>query len=125
MDYMKIILGTRYKKHEITKAHKQFSNMLTNNIETINNFYNPDFKQNMKLLLNQNIKYKYHTMITPTKVDLLVYNKTIENNSGANVKIISHEQQMKKRLYSRNFRSRTKTICFTRTLTNSGRHNYK
>ena len=127
MDYMKIILGTRYRKHEISKAQKQFSNMLTNNIETINNYFNPEYQKNLKLLLNQNIKYKYkdHTMIKPTKVDLLVYNKTIENNSGANVRNNIHEQEMKKRLYSRNFRNRTKTICFTRTLTNSARHKYK
>ena len=126
IDYMKIILGTRYREHEISKGQKKFSNMLTHNIETINYFSNPEFQKNINLFLNQNKynKYNYSTMVKPTKVDLLVYNKTIENNSSVNFRNFSQEQEVKKRLCSRNVKRRTKTICLTRTLTGSAKQKY-
>ena len=122
MEYMKIILGTRYREHEITKGEEQFSKMLTHNLQTINCFSNPEFQKNMNLFLNHNNKfgkYHYNSIIKPTKVDLLVYSKTIENNPGINYRNFTHEQETKKRLCSRNVKRRTKTICFTKTLTSS------
>ena len=126
IDYMKIILGTRYKEHEITKGEKQFSNMLTHNLETINYLSNPEFRNNINLFLNQNKigKYNFPNMIKPSKVDLLLYNKTIESNPEIKYRNFSNDQKTKKRLDSRNIQRRTKTICFTRTLTNSGNYKY-
>ena len=126
IDYMKIILGTRYREHEITKGEKKFSNMLTHNLETINYFSNQEFRNNINLFLNQNkfCKYNFPNMIKPSKVDLLVYNKTIENNPEVKYRNFSNEQKAKKRLGTRNIQRITKTICFTRTLTNSGHNKY-
>ena len=122
IDYMKIILGTRYREHEVTKGEKKFSNMLTHNLETINYFSNPEFRNNLNLFLNQNKfgKYNFPNMIKPSKVDLLVYNRTIESIPDIKYRNFTNEQKTKKRLGSRNIQRRTKTICFTRTLTNSG-----
>ena len=88
--------------------------------ELYNYFSNPEFHKNINLFLNHNnnfCKYYYNSAIKPTKVDLLVYNKTIENNPEINYRNFAHEQETKKRLCSRNVKRRTKTICFTRTLT--------
>ena len=120
--YNKIILGTRYREHEVSKEQQKFSKMLTNNQETINYFSNPEFQKNINLFLNQNNKlgkYNISSKIKPTKVDLLVYNKTIENNPKYYTRNFTHEQEIKKRLCSRNVKHRTKTICFTKTFTNT------
>ena len=126
IEYMKIILGTRYKGRHLTKGQKKFSNMLAHNLMTINYFSNPEFKKNMGLILDENKigKYNSNTLFKPTKVDLLVYNKTIENNSKIHLRDFSHEQETKQRLCSRNVKRMAKTICFTRTLTNSAHHKY-
>ena len=120
MEYMKIILGTRYREHEITKGQKKFTKMLLNNTETLNYFSNPEFSQNMNLFLNNQL-YNLNSNLKPTKVDLLFYNKTIENNNDINFRAFSTEEETKRRIFSRNFIRRRKTICFTRTLTKSAR----
>ena len=121
IEYMKIILGTRYKGEHTTKGEKKISNMLSHNFATINYFSNLEFRKNLDLIINENKirKYNFNSLVKPTKVDLLAYNKTIENNSNIYWRDFSHEQEIKKRLCSRNVKRRTKTICFTRTLTNS------
>ena len=123
MEYMKIILGTRYRDHEITKEEEKLSKMLTHNLETINYFSNPDFHNNLNLFLSQNNKFgKYNlsSTIKPTKVDLLFYSKAIENAPEIKYRNFTHEQETKKRLCSRNVKRRTKTICFTKTFINTG-----
>ena len=121
IDYMKIVLGTRYREHEISKGQKKFSKMLINNIETLNYFSNSEFKKNINLFLNKKLS-ELDSKLRPTNVDLLLYNKTIENNSDINFRAFSNEQEIKKRVCSRNVKRRTKTICFTRTLTKSSRN---
>jgi hypothetical protein len=119
IDYMKMILGTRYKEHETTKEQKKFSKMLINNIETFHYFSNTEFKKNMNLFLNRKLN-SINARLNPTKVDLLFYNRTVENkNPNINFRAFSNEQATKKRICSRNVKRRTKTICFTRTLTKS------
>lgn len=118
IDYMKRILGTRYKEHEISKEQIKFSKMLINNIETFHYFSNSEFKKNINLFLNKRLN-NINTKVKPTKVDLLFYNRTIENNADNKFKAFSKEQTIKRRICSRNVRRRTKTICFTRTLTKS------
>ena len=121
IEYMKIILGTRYKKHEVSKGQLKFSKILTHKKDDSNYFSNPEFQKNLYKIINENknVKFKFNKMVKPTKVDLLVYNKTIENKPEIFYRNFTHEQETKKRLCSRNVKRRTKTICFTRTLTNS------
>ena len=123
LNYMKIILGTRYKEHETSTGEKKFSKMLIENrhlinkVNAVNCYSTNDFKNNN--CINTFFKSDNIYKVKPSQVDLLLYNKTIEKNSGVKFRNFSNEQENKRRIFSRNIKRRTKTTCFTRTLTKS------
>ena len=123
LNYMKTILGTRYKEHETPSGQKKFSKMLIENrhlinkVNTINCYSSNDFKNNN--CINTFFKFDNFITVKPSQVDLLLYNKTIEKNCSVKFRKFSHEQENRRRIFSRNVKRRTKTTCFTRTLTKS------
>ena len=123
LNYMKIILGTRYKEHETSTGQKKFSKMLIENrhlinkVNVINCYSSNDYKNNN--CINTFFKSDNFYTVKPSQVDLLLYNKTIEKNNGVKFRNFTHEQDNKRRIFSRNIKRRTKTTCFTRTLTKS------
>ena len=123
LNYMKTILGTRYKEHETSTGQKKFSKMLIENrhlinkVNAINCYSSNDFKNNN--CINTFFKSDNFIKVKPSQVDLLLYNKTIEKNASIKFRNFSNEQENKRRIFSRNVKRRTKTTCFTRTLTKS------
>ena len=121
LNYMKTILGTRYKEHETSAGQKKFSKMLIENrhlinkVNAINCYSSNNFKNNN--CINTFFKSDNFYIGKPSQVDLLLYNKTIEKNANIKSRNFSNEQENKRRIFSRNIKRRTKTTRFTRTLT--------
>ena len=109
-DYIKRILGTRYKEHELPNGHKTFSKLMIPYIENVHHSRNKKNKKSrMKTLeVNKN-----------AKVDLLFYDQITKKNKAYYLKDIIKQNQIKKRLFSRNVIKPYKTISIKKSNNNN------
>ena len=100
-DYIKQILGVRYKVYDISNGQKTFSKMIIPYIEDVQRLRNIKNKEKRK---NTFEKYK------SVKVDLLFYDQLTKKNKACYLKDILIQKQAKERLFSRNVIKNYKTI---------------
>ena len=105
-EYIKRILGTRYKEYEISKGQKTFTNMIMTHIKTMPNSRN---YQN-KIIQFKTFEKKKDEKIKPIKVDLLFYDQLTKENKANYLKDIILERQIKQRILSRNVKKLYRTI---------------
>ena len=110
-EYIKRILGVKYREYETSKGQKTFTKMLIPNIEKAQfagNFKNR--KTNYKSLEKSNdIQPK------PIKVDLLFYDQITKKNKANYLKDLILEKQIKQRIISRNVKKNYMTISVEKT----------
>ena len=100
-DYIKRILGVRYKEYDISNGQKTFSKMIIPYIEDVHRLKNIKDKKTRK---NTFEKYK------SVKVDLLFYDQLTKKNKAYYLNDILIQKQAKERLFSRNVIKDSKTI---------------
>ena len=100
-DFIKQILGVRYKEYDVSNGQKTFNKMIIPYIEDVHRLRN---KKNKKVKNNTFTKYK------SVKVDLLFYDQLTKKNKASYLKDILIQKQAKQRLFSRNVIKNFKTI---------------
>ena len=100
-DYIKRILGVRYKEYDISNGQKTFSKMIIPYIEDVHRLRNIKDKKTRK---NTFEKYK------SVKVDLLFYDQLTKKNKAYYLNDILIQKQAKERLFARNVIKNSKTI---------------
>ena len=105
-DYIKRILGARYKEHELPNGHKTFSKLM---IPCIENSHNSRNKKSKKKTIEAN---------KDSKVDLLFYDQLTKKNKGYYLKDIILQNQIKQRILSRNKIKQYKTISIEKNKSN-------
>ena len=101
-DYIKRILGVRYKEYETTDGQKVVSNMLIPEIEKVFKMKYLQYKK----IKNRNNKKQKEVNIIPIKVDLLMYENIIKKDNDFNLKETMIQQQIRRRILSRNVKKK-------------------
>ena len=110
-DYIKRIVGVRYREYETSEGQKTFTKMLIPNIK--NSHYSKNYNNKRKKYKTLE-KYK-NEQRKPIKVDLLFYDQLTKKNKASYLKDIILERQIKQRIISRNLMKYFKTINIEKT----------
>ena len=92
-NYIKQILGVRYKEYDVSNGQKTFSKMMIPYIKDVSR---------IKKIKNKKVKNKTFGKYKSVKVDLLFYDQLTKKNQAYYLRDILIQKQAKERLFSRN-----------------------
>jgi hypothetical protein len=108
-DYIKRILGVRYREYETSEGQKTFTKLMIPNIKNFQYSKNYNNKKKKYKTIDENKQQK------PIKVDLLFYDQLTKKNKSSYLKDIIIERQIKQRIISRNLMKNFRTINIEKT----------
>jgi hypothetical protein len=108
-DYIKRILGVRYREYETSEGQKTFTKLMIPNIKNFQYSKNYNNKKKKNKTMDKNKQQK------PIKVDLLFYDQLTKKNKASYLKDIIIERQIKQRIISRNLMKNFMTINIEKT----------
>ena len=108
-DYIKRILGVRYREYETSEGQKTFTKLMIPNIKNFQYSKNYNNKKKKYKTIDKNKQQK------PIKVDLLFYDQLTKKNKSSYLKDIIIERQIKQRIISRNLMKNFRTINIEKT----------